>query len=83
MTAADRREELEAAIWHAMRSSGTCRATGPCPGCNSNVDDILAAADTYAEAVADDRITGRVTERATGRQRLAEAAAEVARGTTP
>lgn len=80
MTApAEAREELEAAAWHAMRSHKTCTSKGSCSGCNSNVDDVLAAADRLAEAVADERIAGRVTSRSQGRERLAEVVAEAAR----
>lgn len=69
MSAADRREELEAAIWQRLN---------PALG-HGALTVILSYADDYAEAVADERITGHVTERATGRERLAEATAEAAR----
>lgn len=64
----DARERLEAAIW---RVSGTSRVAPPV-----RVDAALRAAEVYAEAVADERIAGRVTSRSQGRERLEEAAAE-------
>lgn len=68
MSAADdAREELEAAAWRA--ASGDAHEHGA-------VTAVLAAADSYAEAVADERIAGRVTSRSQGRERLEEAAAE-------
>lgn len=69
MSAADdAREELEAAAWHA---------SGPYPDIDL-VAAVLRAADKYAEAVADERIAGRVTSRSQGRERLQEAVAEIA-----
>lgn len=80
MSAADRREELEAAI-NAQITRAWKYGPDPKNGRPRPVDVILAAADAYATAVADERIAGRVTERAKGRARLAEAAAETARRT--
>ena len=71
MSAADRREELEAIIWRGRRLD------------HATVIAVLAAADRYAEAVADERIAGRVTDRTRAAamspdERLAAAAADVA-----
>jgi hypothetical protein len=65
VSADDAREQLEAVIW---------QNTGPYPDIDS-ICAILAAADTYAEAVADDRIAGRVNT-SIGRKRLELATAE-------
>lgn len=59
MSPQEAREALEAAIWHAA-AAGTA----------GSVDAALAAADTYAEAAADDRIAGHVAIREAGRERL-------------
>ena len=59
MSAQEAREALEAAIWHAV-AAGTAES----------VDTALGAADTYAEATADDRIAGHVAIREAGRERL-------------
>ena len=72
----DRREELEAALWRAANDIARCQATGRCRACETWMNAALAAADAYAEAVADDRIAGHVTSRAIGRERLDEAKAE-------
>ena len=71
MTAADRREELEAIVWRT-------RAVD-----QHAVRGILAAADRYAEAVADDRIdrASAKLDAVLGPQRLARAVEEVIRGT--
>lgn len=74
MSAASARDELESAIWRA--SSAPVHATDRQHMSDEQVDAILAAADAYAEAVADDRIAGHVASRSQGRERLAEAAAE-------
>jgi hypothetical protein len=52
MTAADVREELEAAVRLAITRNGKCKADGRCKGCESNIDDALALGDAYATAVA-------------------------------
>lgn len=67
MTSAEARDQFEAAVWRAL-SLG--------PRWSKTVDSILAAADSYAEHVADERIAGHVASRTTGRDRLAEAATE-------
>lgn len=73
MSAADKREELEAAAWQAT--------TGVLPAhARKLVGAILAAADAYAAAVADERIAGRVHDRTIGRERLAELNAAVRSG---
>lgn len=64
MTAADAREELEAVLWHLLPEVGA-------------VDAVLALADAYASAVADERIAGRVHDRTIGRERLADLDAAV------
>jgi hypothetical protein len=69
VSAADRREELEAYVWRLFAR----RSKFP-PG--QLVASILVAADRYAEAVADERIAGHVTDRIHGPERLAEAVAE-------
>lgn len=76
MSAADKREELEAVIWqqHAAHSH---RTPVECRRCAAAVDATLAAADAYASAVADERIAGRVHDRTIGRERLAELGAAV------
>ena len=66
MTADDAREELEAAIW------------GTDPASLGAVHAVLAAADRYAELVADERIAGRVFDRTRGAERLAAAVADIA-----
>jgi hypothetical protein len=66
VSAADKREELEARLWRLGLNAG-------------DVAELLAGADAYAEAVADERIAGRVVSRIQGRERLAVAVAEVAR----
>ena len=66
MTAADAREELESAIWRIDPASIVA------------VVAVLAAADRYAEAVADERIAGHVADKIHGPERLAAAAADVA-----
>jgi len=76
MSAADKREELEAAIRSARRDVGKCRNTGPCEFCETALSTALAVADEYAEAVADERIAGHVASVRRGRERLAEAVAE-------
>lgn len=65
MTAADRREELEAAIWRL----------GALPLSPNAVRQILAAADTYATALAAETLDGMVRTRRTSDRRdaLAEA----------
>ena len=68
MSAADKREELEAAAWHA---------SGPYPDIDLIVA-VLRAADAYAAAVADERIAGRVHDRTIGRERLDALAQSVA-----
>lgn len=75
MSAADAREQLEAAFWRnwPVHRNDFKRKS------DRAIAEVLAAADIYAEAVADERIAGRVRERAAGRERLAEAAAEAAR----
>ena len=81
MTAADKREELEAAI-HAQLTRAWKYGLEFSPG-NSRTrpaDAILAAADAYASAVADERIAGRVHDRTIGRERLAELNAAVSGG---
>jgi hypothetical protein len=81
VSAADAREELEAAVRLAITRNGKCKADGRCTGCESNIDDALNAADAYAAAVADERIAGRVHDRVIGRERLADLNAAV-RGVT-
>jgi len=71
MTAADKREELEAAVWRRMPKAM------PRGAVQERVTAILAAADAYATAVADERIAGRVHDRTIGRERLAELNAAV------
>lgn len=66
MTAPDRREELEAAIWHAFRHLRR-PAVNP-PRC---VDEILAAADRYRDAA-----RGELATRMTTRQMTRLGAAE-------
>lgn len=65
MSAADASAALEAALWHVNGIS------------IPEVDGVLALADKYAEAVADERLAGHVTARTRGRQRLTEATNEV------
>lgn len=69
MSAEGKREELEAAAW---------RSSGPYPDVGL-IAAILAAADDYATAVADERIAGRVSAKTQGRERLDEAAGEITR----
>ena len=69
MTADEARERLEAVIWNKPES-GQRRLTV------AEVDRILAAADAYAEATADARISRMAEDQALGPARLAEAAAE-------
>ena len=71
MSAADKREDLEAAAW---------RASGPYPDTDL-IAALLRAADAYAEAVADERIAGRVADRSHARERLEAAVAETYRRT--
>lgn len=66
MTADDAREALEAIVWRTR-----------CVDQHAIIG-ILAAADRYAEAVADERIAGRVADRIRGPERRAAAAADVA-----
>lgn len=61
MTAADRREELEAAIWRL----------GALPLAPNAVDQILSASDAYATSLAAEEL-----ERSEGRRRLETATAE-------
>ena len=68
MSAADKREELEAAIWRAYPLPRVDAG----PKHRERIEAALAAADEYAEAVADERIAGRVHDRTIGRDRLAE-----------
>ena len=68
MSAAQAREQLEAAIWRAARC-------GP----SRKPEHVLAAmafADNYADQAADERAAGHVTERMAGRGRLAAVTAE-------
>lgn len=74
MSAADRREELEALLWQRI----TPEAPGE-PGrqkARKLVEDILAGADTYATALAAETLDGAVRDQRTRdrRDRLAEAA---------
>jgi hypothetical protein len=55
VSAADKREELEAAIW---RERGGDRSRGA-----EDVDRILAAADAYATAVAAETLDGVIRDR--------------------
>jgi hypothetical protein len=71
VTAAARREQLEAYAWRLF-----ARRSRYAPG--QLVASVLAAADRYAEAVADERIAGRIADRIHGPERLAAAAADVA-----
>lgn len=71
MSAADRREELEAALRQAIAKNRKCTAAGKCTGCESNIADVLAAADKYATALAVEEL-----DRFEGRQRLEAASAE-------
>lgn len=70
----DARERLEAAIWGVYNTGSVAPPV--------RVDAALRAAEKYAEAVADERIAGRVTSRSQGRERLQEAVAEIAGRTT-
>jgi hypothetical protein len=76
MTAADAREELEAMLWRAGAAAVHHRVNQHLsPG---QVKDILAAADKYAQACADDAWSA-----AEGQQRLAVARAEHSPATMP
>ncbi len=70
MSAADAREQLEAAIWRAVQCSHSKK--------NAHVIAALSFADNYAEQVADERIAGHVASRdaAVRRHRLEACAAE-------
>jgi hypothetical protein len=72
MSAADAREELEAAAWRAVNLGGWTKSVWA-----EAVDALLALADAYATAVADERIAGRVHDRTVGRERLAQLDATV------
>lgn len=80
MSAADKREELEAAIRIVVANNGKCTVTGFCECCENNINAALRRADAYAAAVADERIAGRVHDRTIGRERLAELDAAVRGG---
>jgi hypothetical protein len=60
MSAADAREELEAAVRRAIAAADGCRHTGKCEHCERWLGTALDAADRYATAVASDALDGVV-----------------------
>lgn len=75
MSAAEKRERLEAAV-HAQLARAWKYGLEPGAGRPKSHDAILAAAKAYAEAVADERVNRMPVETLRARLRLAEAAAE-------
>lgn len=79
MSAADVREELEALVHIELARAAKHGITaGAEIGRRLPFQVILTAVDRYAEAVADERIAGRVASISQGRERLAEAADSIA-----
>jgi hypothetical protein len=82
VSAAEKREELEAAVHGALtgayrrgRTAATETITGPFAS-----ELILALADEYANAVADDWLAKHVYDTIAGRERLAELDAAIRSG---
>jgi hypothetical protein len=68
------RTRLKAAVWDAMATSNRC---GPgCSACTANVAHAIAAAESYAVAIAEQTIDRMTPEQLRARLRLAEAASE-------
>lgn len=80
MSAADdAREQMEATVHQQLARAAKHGITaGAQVGRRLPFQVILTAVDRYVEAAADERIAGHVHEKTIGRERLAEAVAEVA-----
>lgn len=78
MTAAIERIALRSAVWDAMSVSNRCG--DDCPPCLANVGQVMAKAQEFAQAHAEERIGRMTPDELKARLRLAEAAAEAVRG---
>ena len=76
VSAASKREELEAAIRRTVANNRKCTAKGSCTGCEGNIAETLDRADELADAVAEQRVARMTPEQWRARLRLAEATAE-------